>query len=333
MERLKALSDKLRASLWLIPACFVVAGTGLALFARFLDSLLEGSRTNQLLGAEELHNAQDVFSTVAGAMITVAGVAFSVVMVALVLASNQFNPRLLRNFLRDRTDQVTFGIFTGTFVYALISLVMSGTGPPPSASLIGVFVASLGSIGAFIYFIHHMTTSIQVSSLISSTIHETLGVIDNLFAERGSSEPKHSIVTGMELAALPGPDPSHSGCALRAREHDGYILRIDLDALKKAAEEEDVVVTLWVGPGDYVTRHQTLATADKDLEEEPQKRLEKAVHTSLVLGSRRDTQGDPAYGFRQLVDVALKAVSPGVNEPYTACNALDGLGTLLADLA
>lgn len=194
MLRLKSLLGELRSSLWFVPTLMVVGAGALAVGLIEVDARLNRELlTNfpRLFGAGA-EGSRGMLSSIAGSMITVAGVTFSITIVALSLASSQYTPRILRNFMRDRANQTVLGVFVGIFTYCLIVLRTIRGGDenlfvPSLSVVVGVILAVVG-IGFLIFFIHHIAASIQASNIIASVAEETIKTIDKLFPQELGEE-------------------------------------------------------------------------------------------------------------------------------------------------
>jgi uncharacterized membrane protein len=241
-------------------------------------------------------------------------------LVALSLASVQFSPRILGGFVRDRTSQRTLGVFLGTFVYCL--LVMRATRSDPGwvatwAVAVGCLLG-LACLVFLIYFLHHIATGIQVNHLVARIAADTRVVITEVY---GPAPPP----------ALP-PVPALADTIAVDATTDGYLQLVDHDGLAALARGADATIHLEVEAGDYVPRGRTLARLE---------RRGRAITPAIVVAARegfdvgpvRTMQQDVGFGLRQLVDIALKAISPAVNDPSTAGACIDRLGSLLAEIA
>lgn len=295
------------------------AAGALAMFTVHLEQRYESPLTGILwfiyTGGPD--GAREILSTIAGSMITIAGVSFSIVIVALSLASNQFGHHLLRNFMRDRMNQVVLGTFIATFVYCLLVLrsirsVDDDEFVPHLAVTLGLGFALL-SLAVLIYFIHHVSGSIQSDHVIKVVAGELDRSIDRMFpGELGS---------GIEIEAskLSGQP---SGWELRP-QHSGYLQAIDDQELMGLAEKHELRVDLLVRPGSFLTPGITFATVS------PQaawtEKLDKSLIECFTIGGARTTQQDVEFAFEQLIEVAVRALSPGINAPFTAAACLDRL--------
>lgn len=261
-------------------------------------------------------------------MITVAGVTFSITVVALALASGQYTSRILRNFMRDRANQAVLGVFVGVFAYCLVVLRTIRSGEEgafvPSVAVLGAMLLAFMAIGFLIFFIHHIAESIQAASIIQATAAETLAAVDRLFpAQVGEPAVKRADVDSLaDRAAL-------NWVTIPACR-TGYIRGVDADAVFDVARENSLVVRMERGIGDFVIADSPLVSvAGKQPDEESIRKLNAAYN----VGRDRTVQHDAAYGIRQLVDIALKALSPGNNDTTRAINCIDFLGAILARLA
>ncbi len=260
-------------------------------------------------------SAQTVLGVIAGSMMAVVSIVYSVLVVALSLASVQFSPRILGGFIRDRASQRTLGVFIGTFTYCLLVLRSTSSDPPwvaTWATALG-FLLGLACLGFLIYFIHHIATGIQVNNLVDRIAHETEVVIDEVYPH------------GADRAAPPVTEWSASVVA----ERSGYLQLIDYDGLADIARRGHLTIHVSVEHGDFVPRGAELARLAGAVASTDPARCAAAFD----LGPIRTMQQDVAFGVRQLVDIALKAISPAINDPSTATICIDRIGTLLAEIA
>ena len=270
--------------------------------------------------------ARSVLSTVASSVITVAGTTFSITIAALSLASSQFGPRLLRGFLRDTGNQVVLGTFIGTFVYCLLILRMvRGTDNDifvPNLAVTGGVFLSVASVAVLIYFINHVSTSIQAAHVINSVTEELIEAIDRLYPTQiGQDEG--------DLEEVP-PELSHPCHEILATK-SGYVQIINQEKLITLAQDRDGVLEIKRRPGSFVTRGCILAVLGAAAE--PEEKFCKEVNSAFMLGPNRTMIQDAQFGLDQLVEVAARALSPGINDPFTAIMCLDRIGEALSDLA
>ena len=319
--RLLKLWETVSSSFWFVPTLLVAASGSLALTLIEVDRQTDSDILNDLpwLFQGGADSARALLSVIASSTITVVGVVFSVTIVALTLASSQYTPRVLYTFTRDRGNQMVLGIFIGTFTYALIAMrsVRSTDegGFVPSVAVTGGLLLALISVGALIFFIHHISQSIRASHIIANIGDATEHLMTSLFPEG----------IGRPLSSGAGAD----GGGWRAVEapRSGYVQMVDGDAAIAFARRHDVVVRMARGPGDYVARGEGLVEVSPGdgLDEEQC----RALRGCVVLGHERTMQQDPEFGLRQLMDIAVKALSPSVNDPTTAITCVDRLSALL----
>jgi len=323
--------DRIRSSFWFVPVVMAAGAVGLALGTVAVDERAAGAGIPWVYtgGAE---GASAVLGTIAGSMITIAGVVFSLTLVALSLASSQLGPRVLASFMRDRTVQVVLGTFIATFLYCLLVLRtvrrVEENAFVPQISVTLALVFAVLSLGVLIYFIHHVSVSIQADEIISRISAELAGGIRQMFPEQiGSDGPGY------------GTDPSSAGLPpgfdREAREipasRDGYIQIIDAKALMQLAARHNLVMRLSRRPGHYVIAGTALARVW------PGERIDEDLHSELnaafVVGGRRSPAQDVEFAVNQLVEIAVRALSPGVNDPFTAIACVDRIGSALCQFA
>ena len=320
----------LRSSLWFVPTLLVLIAITLAFGlvetdARFSDELKSWGWLPFLKAGSA--GARGMLEAIASSMITVAGLAFSITIVTLSLASTQYTPRILRNFMRDRANQSVLGVFVGIYAYCLIVLRTirdgneSGGGFVPLVAVsFGVLLALVG-IGYLIFFIHHIATSIQASSILDSISKETIRTIDKLFP----SGPGHA---DQDAIAVTAAVESKSWFAAAAPT-TGYIQSVDADDLWKFATHHEVVLKLECAVGDFIVAGEALVSSNRNLDVDSSNQVARLY----VIGSFRTVDQDVSFGIRQIVDIALKALSPGINGTTTAVACLDYLGAILSRLA
>ncbi len=331
MNKLKLLWSNLRSSLWFLPLLIVAASVLLAVALIEADS--HGSdlwlaQWPRLFGAGAA-GARGMLSTIAGSMMSVVGVTFSMTLLALAMASSQYTSRILRYFMSSRLTQAILGIFSGIFTYCLIVLRTIRGGDEgafvPNLAVFFGFVLAVGGVGVLIFFIHHVASSIQASSIIASVADETVQAIDRLFPKQlghGAAEADD------DQSSL--PLDGRKWQAVPARK-SGYIQSVDDAALLRLAREQKTVVRMERGIGEFVVENTALVSLG--LENPPDLETTAALHATFSFSSYRTLEQDAAFGIRQLVDVALKALSPGVNDTTTAVTCVDYLTTILARLA
>lgn len=322
--RLRLAIDALQGSYWLIPALMSLGALLLAATTQTFTALLQPDpwrgwfRWVTTAGPD---GARAILTTIAGSMMTLASLTYSLTLVALTLAAGQYGPRLLRTFMRDRVTQISLGAFLATFVYCLASLRTVG-GPDVEYAVPHLAVAISGvmtalCLGYLVYFIHHVASSINASSVIDTVSHELRGSIR-------SGEPSADRTAA--AAAAPAPLP-HTARPI-AGTTTGYVTITDIDALVSACEAHDGRLWLTVRAGDFVLAGDPLA-----YELVPGRSLQSAVLQAVAVGPERTMLQDAEFGVAQLVEVALRALSPGINDPFTAIACVDRLSEALVLLA
>lgn len=331
--KLGKLWDSLHSSYWFVPTLMVVIAIALALGMLSLDRAGKSGPIESLgwiyTGGPD--GARTLLSAVAGSMITVAGTAFSITIVALTLASSQFGPRLMRNFMQDTGNQVVLGTFIGTFIYCLLILrTIRGDDynvfVPQISVTIGMVLA-LTSIGVLIYFIHHVSTSMQAAHIIREVGRELDNAIDRLFPQKigqGKSVPKQrsvaEIPVGFDKEAAP----------LLAKE-SGYLQAIDDEQLMKIATSKDLLLRLKYRPGKFIVEGSELVMIWPG--ERVNKKLTQHLNQAFIFGEQRTEQQDVEFPINQLVEIAARAISPGINDPFTAIQCINQMSAALCRLA
>ena len=333
MNRLKQKWSDLRSTFWFLPFLIVLCSIVYAI-ALIRTDYAGGNRWLAQwprifgVGAE---GARDMLSTLASSMMTVMGITFSMTLLALALASSQYTSRILRNFIRSRVTQVTLGTFAGVFVYCLIVLHTIRTGDTPFVPSLAVFFAFLLAfvgIAVLIFFIHHIASSIQASSIIASVAQETHASIDRLFPEK--REPGPDKTEGEENERLLPSLDERTWYAVPAAV-SGYIESVDNDAILRLARDGRTIVRMEHGIGEFVVQNTALVSLA--LTYPPDQETMVALNRAYSVGRHRTVDQDTAFGIRQIVDMALKALSPGVNDTSTAVMCMDYLTAILARLA
>jgi uncharacterized membrane protein len=327
--RLRHAWETLRSTYWFVPSLMTAAAAALAVASVMLDRRVGGDVVDELgwvfSGGSE--GARAVLQVIAGSVMSTAGIVFSVTIAALSLASSQLGPRLLQNFMRDLGNQVVLGTFIATYIFCLLVLrTIRGEDTGDFIPAISVTVAvllALASVGVLIYFIHHVSVSIQAP---------------NVVAEVGAELARHAEAAfraGERMDEHPEPPPLPDDYLLSAvpvaAARDGYVQALDEEALVELAREHDLVVAVEHRPGRFVVEGGALAYLW------PPERcvdgLPKKARSLFVLGEKRTPEQDVEFAAGQLVEVAVRALSPSVNDPFTAVACLDWLGAGLCRAA
>jgi uncharacterized membrane protein len=321
MIRRDALSEYVRGSLWVLPTLSVLA----ALAAGSLLSLVSIGPNSPLAFQGTPDDARTLLIGIAGTMVTVIALLLGLTVVALQLSSTQYSPRLLRNFLRDRPNQIVLSVFVATFAYSAAGLYTVGisggnrTATFPRLAVSGALVLLFVSLGLLVYFADHLVHSIQVDAIMRVVERGTLGVIRDGLFPGGQDAPE------VPEWAVP-----------IASQRSGYVQSVRPGRLLAQAAEDGVRLRLRPRVGEHVVAGTTLAwiwrASPRDPAPDPQAFL-PVLREGVRIGFERTLEQDAALGIRQLVDVACKALSPAINDPYTAVQAVDHLSVIFCALA
>jgi uncharacterized membrane protein len=312
--------EALRTNLWVVPTLEVIAAVVLFAGTHVVDKAAYDGRVSlpswMMFGSADA--ARQILTTLGAAVITVVGVVFSITIVTLTLASTQFGPRMLRNFIRDRGTQFTLGTFVATFVYATLVLISIGPGAHGRA-----FVPYLSvSMTVLIYFIHHIATSIQLPQVIASIASDLSRAI-----EAETTAAPHAPEAGpsasellRRMAEAGGNVPAPS---------TGYLQFIRHQTLIGLAAEKGAVIRLLHRPGHFLVEGHSMATVWPP---DAAGSVSTALRRAHITGSSRTLAQDIAFAVDQLVEIAIRALSPAVNDTFTALTCIDWLGASLCKL-
>ncbi|WP_291984298.1 DUF2254 domain-containing protein [Luteitalea sp.] len=318
------LWNRLRSTYWFVPSLITLGAIGMALALVRVDRWADdGASWLALVYGGGPDGARALLSAVAGSIVTVVSVTFSVTIVALTVSSQHFGPRILVNFMRDVAAQTVLGILIGTFAYCLLVLrTVQGRGEgydlfvPQLAVTVAVLMALL-SVAALIFYVHHVSVSMSIASITAVAAHNLDEAIDRMYPQQ-AGEP-----LPVASSAVPAPPADARPIAADA---GGYVESLDLEAIIAAARRAEATVWMSTAPGAFVIVGDTLAHAAPSAPSS----LVAAVRDACVLGHERTTFQDVEYATHQLLEVALRALSPGVNEPFTALACIDRLAQGLA---
>jgi len=319
--RLRKLLTALGDTFWLLPGGMVIFGVVLGVGLVAVDR--SGVVPHWLVESAWLYNgggtgARTLLGAVASSTIGVAGTVFSITIAALSLAAGQMGPRLLRNFTRDRGNQITLGAFLGTFSYALMVLrsvrtQSEGEFVPHLSLSFGILLAFV-CVGTLVFFVGHMASRINVDTVIDLVSDDVLQAIVRLMRDK----PQPSAP----------PDASWHAAIAVTDPRRGYLQQLDEDGLADWAAAHHTSLRLLVRPGDYVFPGAAIAVVTA-----PVDGVEAAIRSATAVGGQRVSSGDLEFAVRQLVEVGVRALSPGINDPHTAMSVLDRLGAALCDAA
>ncbi|MGE0813996.1 MAG: DUF2254 domain-containing protein [Vicinamibacterales bacterium] len=331
---LRLLWERATTSFWLWPVLITLSSIAGALLAISADrqwaDVFRAPATVGLLFGGSPAGARTALSTIAGAMITIAALVFSTTMIALTLASNQLGPRVMRVFMADRGTQMSLGVFIGTFAYCLVGLgAVDDTAAArfvPRLTVSGAFVLALTGLGVLIYFLHHVARAIQAPVAIASVAAD----LDRSVARRSRTGPDQ-----------PGPrvrpvDVSASDDLVVAATRKGYVQIVDAEALAAVACAHDVEVRVSCRAGDFVFPGVPLARLRLPAGEAPaadSRRIAHDVAGAIAVGEERTPVQDLAFQFDQLIEIGIRALSPGINDPITCLSCLHQCTAALAAIA
>ncbi len=332
--KLRKIWHDMNASYWFLPALFSIGALGLALVTISLDrsGWADFLSDYSWLQPARPDGASNMLTVIAGTMIGVASTVFSITIAAVAYASGNYGPRLLTNFMEDRGNQFSLATFIGTFVYAItvlrtvraedeaptnVSDAVSSALPGfvPQLSLLVAFALMGLSVAVLVYFLNHIPASIRINTVLKGIGARLLEEIEDLFPDDN---------TGGK--AFSAPD----GTPITARD-TGYVQAIAFSTLEKLAEQENGKLKLAVRTGDFVHPQVPLAYwADMDITADCP---DDEVRGAFTLGSMRTPSQDMQFLIDELVEIGLRALSPGINDPFTAVTAVHWLGAATAELA
>ncbi len=318
-----------KEALWFLPAVAVMLAVILAIGVVYADNAFElwqGGRTSPWLFGAGAEGARGVLTAIAGSVITVVGTVFSITIVGLQLASSQFTPRVMRQFTGDRVNQSVLAVYIGTFTYCLLVLrtvEADGDDAPGFVPVLGVSLAiglALLCIALLIVFIHHMARQMQVAVILHRASRDALGLVESYFRDEVEISPA---LTNRPYAVGGGQDV--------VSDSTGYLQQYDVDHLMSVAQSRTLTIRILVPMGAFLNTRQPIARIwSADSEEIDLDRAGRAVRDAFVTGSERTLHADLPLGIRQIADIGIKALSPGINDPTTATQALDRLSEVLA---
>lgn len=327
--QIKKLLDLIQTSFWFVPVLCIFTSFLAVYFCYQLDKSLWQTNNSILKTLYNISpdNASSLLSSIATSVITMTSIAFSMIVVTLTLASSQFGPRLLRTFMQDKKNQWALGSLVATFSYCLALIRLASTnqdsGFVPGIGLTLALILAVIAVFILVFLIHHVAVSIQAESVVAQCWQCLKKDIDRLFpaAQNKEQHSHHTLVWDKNLS----PHPLIS-------QHNGYIQLIDYQGLMAALEQHHAGAELDIKSGNYVIAGQCIGTLywPDDKQEQPPKDL---LNSHLVSGKNRTPIQDPEFAINQLVEIALRALSPSINDPFTAILCINRLGSALRKTA
>jgi len=331
--RLRSTLFNINASYWFYPALFAAAGLLLALLLVHVDRIgaAEWVSDWKWVSPARPDGASNMLTVLAGSMIGVASTVFSITIAAVAYASGTYGPRILTNFMEDKGNQLSLATFVGTFVYAITVLrsvrsedeaslfvqdatATAAPGFVPQLSLLIAFLLMIAAVAVLVYFLHHIPSSIRINTVIEDIGARLMHAIPQRFPDYGEAEPHK------------GEPPE--GAQIES-EGTGYLRVIDFDGLRDIAREHDMRLWLFVRTGDFVYPGKSLIGLDR-------KNLPDGARHALLdcfaSGASRTPEQDLEFPIDELVEIALRALSPGINDPFTAITATHWLSAATIEL-
>ncbi|HEY9310715.1 DUF2254 domain-containing protein [Williamsia sp.] len=324
-QRLEARWEYLLGAMWVLP--LAAMGLAIALGAGLAEvKVAESSSYHWLVFQGTADDARSLLIGIAATTITVIALMLGLTVVALQLSSTQYSPRIVRNFLRDRPNQIVLSVFVATFAYSAAGLYTVGVSAGdrsasfPRAAVSGAIALLFLSLGALIYEVHHISHSMQIDQIMRRIGRNTTAMINSRLAD------------GNDDSEVTGPVPA--GAVAVAAPDSGYVQTVRPEAAIDFAVGHSVHIRYAVPVGAHIVRGSPLAWVWSDIGEDVDRdQSAEAVVECVRVGFERTLEQDVSFGIRQLVDIAAKALSPAVNDPYTGVQAVDQLATILAILA
>ncbi len=326
---LKKIVNKIGKSIWLYPAVYSLFAFVLAFVITIIDQVYVSKMTHYVFGLiySTPYLAQSVLVIVASSFITIATFTFSTTMVVLTMYSSQFTPRVVENFLNNETTMKSFGVFLSGFIYAITSLLflnVNENGNLVLAASVGVIYSIVGLI-YFLIFIHNVSSHIQANGLIQRLQDEASEKIDlyrvavsksNIISERTVKK----IIDNKKHFDLTSPK-------------DGYIQEVNYKKIQKIAQEHDFIIDFKKVVGQFISTESRIITIFTDSEYAIEKEIQRDIYQNILIGSKKTETQDFSFTIQKIVEIAIKALSPGINDPNTAIHCLRIIGLLLRDLA
>lgn len=332
MKKLLFFWKELLATFWFVPVIIIGLAVVLSVSLVSLDNIInipqEGWIRFFLVNSSD--SARSILSTISGAMIGVAGTVFSITLVALTLASSQFGPRLIKNFMYVRLNQVVLGSYIATYLYCLLVLnaIKDGNGYTfiPSISILFAILVAVVNIILLIVFIHQIAVSIQADKVISDISDLISKQVETLFPEKMGDEPKEKKDFDEDKVVS-----EYQKTIFIKSTKSGYLRYIDSKAILEIMADNDSLFELKHRPGSFIVKGEEIGVVYSSTEWQEESIDE--MLSQFVFGKTKTSQQDLEFSIHQMVEIAARALSPGVNDPYTAIACIDNLTATLCYLA
>ncbi|MCD4712305.1 MAG: DUF2254 domain-containing protein [Clostridiales bacterium] len=326
---IKKILNKIKTSIWLYPTIYSLFALALSFIITMIDQVYVDEMSSDLFDFFYTTTplAQAVLGIIASAFITIATFTFSTTMIVLTMYSSQFTPRVVENFLNNETTMKSFGVFLSGFIYAITSLLflnINENGNLVIAASVGVIYVIVGLI-YFLVFIHNVSTHIQANGLILRLENEALEKIN----QYRDLVKESNIVTERTFNKI---IDNKNYTNLNSR-NDGYIQEIDYNRLLRIAQSHNLIICFKKVVGQFVSTETRIMTIYYEGEHEIGKEIQHEIHQCIWIGNKKTETQDFSFTIQKIVEIALRALSPGINDPNTAIHCLKNLGLLLRDLA
>ena len=331
--KLKRIWEKINISFWFLPCIIIIFGILLAFLFVHMDMRYKISLPGFLgrFTFGQIEGARAVLSSIASSMITIAGIIFSITIVTLVLASSQMGPRLLRNFIKSKLNQVVLGSYVGSFIYCLLILrvvsQIEGEAFVPNISVTFAILQAIGNIILLIIFINHVATSIQADNVVTELSKELDRKIGDLYPEdlgTGKAE------VGLEEKPGSANSVNYTFEEILPAQVSNYLESVEQKSLMELAVEKELLIRYDFQPGHYIARDTAFIKVCSQVKLE--EKTIKDIYSCFNFANRRSPTQDPEFVISQIVEVAVRALSPGINDPFTVIICIDKLGAGIGKL-
>jgi uncharacterized membrane protein len=332
MKKILFFWKELGATFWFVPVLIISFSILLAICSLYLDSLITISRDGwiRFFLVESADSARSILSTISSAMMGVAGTVFSITLVVLTLASSQFGPRLIKNFMYVRLNQVVLGLYISTYLYCLLVLnSISGSNGYtfiPSISILVAIIAAVVNIILLIIFIHQIAISIQADKVVSDISESVFKQVEKLFPEKIGEEKENE--ENVDATAVVAGYQNRTSIK---SPKSGYLQYVDGEGLIKIIAKQDALLELYYRPGKHLVKDAAIGVLFTNGEFE--KNELKNFISPFVIGKTKTSHQDLEFSIQQMVEIGARALSTGVNDPYTAITCIDNLTSIMCYLA